>query len=393
MSKRTAKKESTVRAFSSQQLADLEHQISALGGFDATAEWLSTTPEATVGRSEADALHYARTTLKGLRDPGKPHDARYRNILALIMRDGGKPQSERAGRVVAQTVEVVPVAIDPTPRSTGPSEFQFNGRKVRMVLDDIGEPMFVGRDLVLAVGSEWKGTSGTLAHIPEDFRGVRSVQTPSGVQEMVCLYEAGLNMYLFRSDKPAALPWQRFLAEEVLPQIRKTGRYERPGTVPQLPSGGIDTAALLQSIASTVATAVAAAVPAIVAAIGSSKPEPISRTSKSKSKTTSEELDFDGQKDQRGRYNNLVITLANRREESGEQLGDRIASVHHEVWDLMINDYGVDAELEARRESLLQAKDISVLEWICQHGHLMTAIKCALKLSETNPPPHMRAVK
>jgi hypothetical protein len=34
-----------------------------------------------------------------------------------------------------------------------------------------------------------------------------------------------MNMYLFRSDKPAALPWQRHLAEVVLPSIRKTGSY------------------------------------------------------------------------------------------------------------------------------------------------------------------------
>lgn len=43
---------------------------------------------------------------------------------------------------------------------------------------------------------------------------------------MLTLTEQGLYFFLGRSDKPAALPFQKWLAGEVLPSIRKTGGYQ-----------------------------------------------------------------------------------------------------------------------------------------------------------------------
>lgn len=43
---------------------------------------------------------------------------------------------------------------------------------------------------------------------------------------MLTLTEHGLYFFLGRSDKPAALPFQKWLAGEVLPSIRKTGAYQ-----------------------------------------------------------------------------------------------------------------------------------------------------------------------
>jgi len=42
---------------------------------------------------------------------------------------------------------------------------------------------------------------------------------------MAVLAEQGLYFFLGRSDKPAALPFQKWIAGEVLPSIRKTGEY------------------------------------------------------------------------------------------------------------------------------------------------------------------------
>jgi len=42
---------------------------------------------------------------------------------------------------------------------------------------------------------------------------------------MLCLTEQGLYFFLARSDKPKALPFQKWLAGDVLPSIRKTGSY------------------------------------------------------------------------------------------------------------------------------------------------------------------------
>jgi hypothetical protein len=60
-------------------------------------------------------------------------------------------------------------------------------------------------------------------------RGVNPIHTPGGVQEMLCLSEQGLYFFLGRSDKEAALPFQKWYAGEVLPQIRKTGFYTPKG--------------------------------------------------------------------------------------------------------------------------------------------------------------------
>ena len=94
---------------------------------------------------------------------------------------------------------------------------------VRVVEKD-GEPWFVAKDVCEALGYQWKA-SATVGHVPEEWRGVYSVQTPSGEQEMLTLSEQGLYFFLGRSDKPAALPFQKWLAGDVLPSIRKTGSY------------------------------------------------------------------------------------------------------------------------------------------------------------------------
>ena len=40
--------------------------------------------------------------------------------------------------------------------------------------------------------------------------------TPGGTQDMLAFTEEGANFFLFRSDKPKALPFQKWLAGEVL---------------------------------------------------------------------------------------------------------------------------------------------------------------------------------
>ena len=52
--------------------------------------------------------------------------------------------------------------------------------------------------------------------------------TPRGPQEMAVLTERGLYFFLGRSDKSKALPFQKWIAGDVLPAIRKTGSYSTP---------------------------------------------------------------------------------------------------------------------------------------------------------------------
>ena len=88
-----------------------------------------------------------------------------------------------------------------------------------------GEIAFVAKDIAERLGYTWKGMNGTIPHVPEEWKGACSVQTPGGEQEMCVLTEQGLYFFLARSDKPLALPFQKWIAGDVLPTIRKTGGY------------------------------------------------------------------------------------------------------------------------------------------------------------------------
>jgi prophage antirepressor-like protein len=166
-------------------------------------------------------------------------------------------EEERSG--VFETAEMVD-SPPKKPLAVEPKTIEFNGASIRVIdtgrRDKDGDRVleFVAKDLVEAVEASWSGHS--LDHIPAEYRGMVSVSTPYGAQQMVTLTESGMDMYLFRSDKPAALPWQKHLAEEVLPSIRKTGTYTAPGVARQLPPAAID----IQSMATTIATAVSLAV-------------------------------------------------------------------------------------------------------------------------------------
>jgi anti-repressor protein len=100
--------------------------------------------------------------------------------------------------------------------------FDFDGRKVRVAR--IGEEVyFVAKDVAEAVGYTWH--RGLMGHIPGEWKGVNRIDTLGGEQEMLCLSEQGLYFFLARSDKPAALPFQKHIAGEILPSIRKYGGY------------------------------------------------------------------------------------------------------------------------------------------------------------------------
>lgn len=53
----------------------------------------------------------------------------------------------------------------------------------------------------------------------------KRIFTLGGSQDILCLSEQGLYFFLGRSDKKAALPYQMWLAGDVVPSIRKTGGY------------------------------------------------------------------------------------------------------------------------------------------------------------------------
>lgn len=106
--------------------------------------------------------------------------------------------------------------------------FSFEERETRVTMVK-GEPWIVAKDVADALGYNPDSKMGMLfKHVPEEWKGVNRIYTPGGSQKMLCLSEQGLYFFLGRSDKPKALPYQRWIAGEVVPSIRKTGEYATP---------------------------------------------------------------------------------------------------------------------------------------------------------------------
>lgn len=103
----------------------------------------------------------------------------------------------------------------------------FNSEKfgqVRTVIVD-GEVWFVGKDVTGALGYE-RTADAIRQHVEEDDKGVGEMQTPGGKQNMVIINESGLYALIFGSKLPSAKRFKHWVTSEVLPSIRKTGKYE-----------------------------------------------------------------------------------------------------------------------------------------------------------------------
>lgn len=100
--------------------------------------------------------------------------------------------------------------------------FDYDGQQVRTVVID-GEPWFVASDVCRIL--DHSNTTMAVGSLDEDEKGLRNVETPGGVQALVSVNEPGLYSLILRSRKPEAKAFKRWLTHDVLPTIRRTGRY------------------------------------------------------------------------------------------------------------------------------------------------------------------------
>lgn len=97
-----------------------------------------------------------------------------------------------------------------------------------------GEAFFVGRDVAIALGYA-KPENALATHVPDKYKKVTPIQgTPGGTQNMTVINEAGLYKLIFASKLPKAIDFSDWVCEEVLPSIRKTGKYSIEKTEPNL---------------------------------------------------------------------------------------------------------------------------------------------------------------
>lgn len=94
---------------------------------------------------------------------------------------------------------------------------------VRAVRGEDGEPMFVAKDVCVAL--EVKNSRDALARLDDDEKGVVLTDTPGGEQQMQAVNEAGLYVLVLSSRKPEAKAFKRWVTHEVLPALRREGGY------------------------------------------------------------------------------------------------------------------------------------------------------------------------
>ncbi|ETK29931.1 putative prophage antirepressor [Paenibacillus larvae subsp. larvae DSM 25719] len=100
--------------------------------------------------------------------------------------------------------------------------FNFTGKDVRVIMKD-GHPWWVAKDVCGVL--EIKNNRDALSRMDEDEKGVVSIDTLGGAQQMQVLNESGLYSLVLSSRKPESKKFKRWVTHEVLPAIRKTGMY------------------------------------------------------------------------------------------------------------------------------------------------------------------------
>lgn len=101
--------------------------------------------------------------------------------------------------------------------------FAFEHSLVRVRADADDEPWFVAKDVcnILGLGD----TSRAVEPLDDDEKGTTNIRTLGGPQEMLTVSESGLYSLVFRSRKPEAKRFRKWVTAEVLPSLRKTGSY------------------------------------------------------------------------------------------------------------------------------------------------------------------------
>ena len=108
------------------------------------------------------------------------------------------------------------------------SPFKFENKTISVVTDDAGNPWFNANEIcnVLGYVNPWKAVAD---HIDAEDLTKREVLGNGGKQMANHINESGLYALIFGSTKPEAKRFKRWVTSEVLPSIRKTGGYQRPG--------------------------------------------------------------------------------------------------------------------------------------------------------------------
>lgn len=103
--------------------------------------------------------------------------------------------------------------------------FAFDSQAVRLVMDG-GEPWFVAKDVAMVLG--YVNPSDALTKHCKGVAKRYPLQTAGGMQDVRIISEPDMLRLIVGSKLPAAERFERWVFEEVLPSIRRTGSYVDP---------------------------------------------------------------------------------------------------------------------------------------------------------------------
>ena len=105
------------------------------------------------------------------------------------------------------------------------------GVTLRAATDEQGETIVCLADLAHGLGI--KNTSQLKSRLPKGVCRTYTLQTAGGPQSMLFVTEAGMNMVIWRSDKPEAIAYARWCAERIT-ELRRHGLTATPRTAEEI---------------------------------------------------------------------------------------------------------------------------------------------------------------
>ena len=148
-----------------------------------------------------------------------------------------------------------------TTESGAVAPFKFNDHLIRVVTDENGEPLFVGKDVCDAL--KYANASKAFSDHCKGVTRRYPLLTDGGTQEMRVLAEPDVLRLIVSCSLPAAQAFERLVFEEILPTIRKTGKYSTAPALPQSFAAALRLAADQQDTIAAQAEQLAAAAPKV----------------------------------------------------------------------------------------------------------------------------------
>ncbi len=103
--------------------------------------------------------------------------------------------------------------------------FNFNNQEVRFV-GNANDPWWVAADVCAVL--EIANVSDAVGRLDDDEKLISSLPISGQTRDVLCINESGLYSLVLTSRKPQAKAFKKWLTADVIPSIRKTGKYESP---------------------------------------------------------------------------------------------------------------------------------------------------------------------